>query len=713
MHRPPTSEIAMLPPLPASDNRPSLADRVAAARRRRFVGRVEERSWLEGALASADPPFAVLFVHGPGGIGKTMLLGEYRRIAEETGYRTITIDGHACEPSPPGFLGAVARVLGPTDPAGCMAALARQDRLALLIDTYEMLQPLDGWLRNDFLPRLPASAVTVVAGRNAPDPRWRTSPGWADLVEVQALRNLNPAESRTYLASRGVPDDSHDSVLGFTHGHPLALSLAGDVATRSQAPFEPSQQPDVIAALLEHLIEHVPSPLHRQALELCSHARVTTESLLARVFGDDQAYTLFTWLHGLSFMEHGQGGIFPHDLARDVLSANLRWRHPERFREVHQQVHDYHVDRIRSTQGREQFHELYNLMFLHRDNPSWQQFAQTDRYGHEYLEPATEREHETILEMIGHHEGRESAEVAAEWLRLQPEAFKVLRDLHGEITGMVALPMLDHYSQEDVGFDPIVLGALDLMKQHGPLLPGQEAFCLRWCMGREAYRTDATRTHFAMTAAPYPYTRPNLAWGIFPVPDLEYWRPIFEYLCFRHYPGAETRFAGRSWSYFGTNLLEMPIEAMDRVLTEREISLSPVLEPPVRGTVPALAVLSETDFRQAVRQALRDYHRADALTANPLSHSRLVMARSGGDPVEAMRSLLREATEGIDTGPRMRKLRDALYHTFIEPSRTQAAAAEVLNLPFSTYRRHLATAIDTATGELWRQELAAGTPQPR
>lgn len=73
--------------------------------------------------------------------------------------------------------------------------------------------------------------------------------------------------------------------------------------------------------------------------------------------------------------------------------------------------------------------------------------------------------------MIEHHEGREAAEVAAEWLRRQPEAFKVLRVIHGEITGMVALPMLDRYSREDVGFDPITVGALDLMARHAPCSP--------------------------------------------------------------------------------------------------------------------------------------------------------------------------------------------------------------------------------------------------
>jgi hypothetical protein len=686
---------------------PTLADRIAAARHRRFVGRATELAMFARAVDLPDPPFAVLFVHGPGGIGKSALLAEYRRVAEVAGRRTVAIDGRACEPSPPGFLAAIARELGLADPAEVLDALAAMDDLVLVIDTCEALRPLDGWLRNELLPRLPATALTVIAGRHPPDVAWRASPGWADLVAVQALRNLAPDESRDYLASRNVPDAAHPSVLAFTHGHPLALSLVGDVVARSDAPFAPDRAPDVVAALLDHFIEHEPSPRHRLALEACAHARVTTESLLARMFGEEDAARLFRWLCELSFIEHGQGGVYPHDLARDVLAANLRWRHPERFRQVHQQVHDYHIDRVRSTQGREQFQELYNLMYLHRDNPSWQRFAQTDRYGHEYLEPATPEDCPAILEMIEHHEGPEPAGIAARWIAEQPEAFKVLRDVHGEITGMVTTLMLGRYRGEQVAFDPLAAAALALVARHAPLRPGGEALCVRWCIGRDTYRTEATRTHFAMTSAPIVYTHRHLEWGLFPVPDPAYWEPIFDYLCFQRFPDADTRFAGRGWAWFGTHFRTMPIEQLDRILTEREISLSPVLEHPARRADAATAMLSEAEFRQAVRQALRDYHRAAELAANPLAQSRLVAERAGGDPVASVRDLLREAVEATDTGPRARPLRDALHHTYIAPSRTQEAAAELLDLPFSTYRRHLRAGIDRVSAELWRRELAA------
>jgi len=51
------------------------------------------------------------------------------------------------------------------------------------------------------------------------------------------------------------------------------------------------------------------------------------------------------------------------------------------------------------------------------------------------------------------------------------------------------------------------------------------------------------------------------------------------------------------------------------------------------------------------------------------------------------------------------KLYRAFYHTFIKPAASQEQAAEVIDVPFSTYRRHLQTAIERVTDALWRREL--------
>ena len=246
----------------------------------------------------------------------------------------VALDGREMAPSPAGFLGALRLALGqppgrPDAPAG-IEGLVWPRRPLLLIDTYEALAPLDPWLRDVLLPRLPQGALVVLAGRTAPPAAWRADPAWSELGRYLPLRNLPPRESRAYLRARGVPPAQHAAVLDFTHGHPLALSLVADLLRSEDGPgssagwragaggeraagmtFRPQDAPDVVRTLLERFVERVPGDLHRRALGVCAHARVTTEPLLAGVLGAEGAPGAFEWLRGLLVRRAGAGGALP------------------------------------------------------------------------------------------------------------------------------------------------------------------------------------------------------------------------------------------------------------------------------------------------------------------------------------------------------------------------------------------------------------------
>ena len=68
-------------------------------------------------------------------------------------------------------------------------------------------------------------------------------------------------------------------------------------------------------------------------------------------------------------MEAGARGLFPHDLARDVIAADLRWRDPVAHERLHRRVHRHAVARVRATHGREHQQAVADLIFLHRGNP--------------------------------------------------------------------------------------------------------------------------------------------------------------------------------------------------------------------------------------------------------------------------------------------------------------------------------------------------------
>jgi hypothetical protein len=59
----------------------------------------------------------------------------------------------------------------------------------------------------------------------------------------------------------------------------------------------------------------------------------------------------------------------------------------------------------------------------------------------------------------------------------------------------------------------------------------------------------------------------------------------------------------------------------------------------------------------------------------------------------------------VGTGVHGQELQRVLDRTFLHPAPSQEAAAEVLGLSFSTYRRRLAAAIDAVTDVLWAVEI--------
>ena len=75
-------------------------------------------------------------------------------------------------------------------------------------------------------------------------------------------------------------------------------------------PLELGAAPDVVGRLVESFLAGVPSPRHRLALDCVAHARLTTAGLMGSVFGEREGEELFSWLRGLSFMEHGPTACF-------------------------------------------------------------------------------------------------------------------------------------------------------------------------------------------------------------------------------------------------------------------------------------------------------------------------------------------------------------------------------------------------------------------
>lgn len=689
-----------------------LANRIVQARRAYFVGREAERALFQSALEAADPPFYVLNVFGPGGVGKTSLLQEYMALCEDCATPYVYLDGRDMEPNPVLFQSVLALNLGLAPTTSPIDHLAQQDRrFVLMVDTFEQLAPLDRWLRVEFLPKLPETVLTVLAGQEPPPLTWRTDPGWLALVRNLPLRNLTPEEGRAYLARRDVPADQHDNILEFTYSYPLALSLVAEEFTqRRDTRFESDLASDVVHTLLERLVQKVPGPAHRAALEACAILRVTNEPLLAAMLSLPDARELFEWLRSLSFVSASRDGLFPHDLVRNALVADLRWRNPDWYRVLHTRARDYFSDRLEQTFGIDQQRVLVDYVFLHRDNPVLRPFLdwqmRDSRLLSDILRPDDPPQ---ILAMVERHEGQESAALAAHWLDAQPQGFIVYRNEQDEAEGFLSMVAVEAATSEEQALDPAVKNVLHFAQTHAPLRPGERATLFRFWMHRQLYQAvSAVQSMAFISILQYYLTTPALALTFFACANPEFWTLLLAYANVTRL--AETDFVVGD-KHFGVYYHDWRIEpplAWLAVMAARELTTG--APPPASQPQQTLLVLSQPDFAAALHDALRDYLRPDLLAQNPLVRSRLVTKQAGNQEsldarVAVLRTALKDATTALQSTPRDNKFYRALYHTYFQPAPTQEAAAELLDLPFSTYRRHLKSGIDRVAEILWHAEL--------
>lgn len=329
-----------------------------------FVGRQEECQVFAGCLAGEAEEQQILNVYGPGGVGKSMLLDAFRRLAEDAGALHLYLDARDFPPSPEGFMDKLAQALGLPGGRGrpalgeCLRILheasARQP-VALTIDTYEEMGVLDCWLREAFLAQLPHRAVVIVAGRVPLRGLWQESPAWRQLVQPLSLAPFDLDLTREYLALHGVEDEPLvRGTWDFTRGNPLALSLAAALVGR-EGPAALAQAPDrpeVVSTLTGRWLREVPDDRLRALLEAAATVRRFDQDLLAQLTRSAVAPGDFDRLTALSFVRPGPAGWTLHDLVRATISRELRWRSPAAFRAMRQQALGYYA-RLATLPGSE------------------------------------------------------------------------------------------------------------------------------------------------------------------------------------------------------------------------------------------------------------------------------------------------------------------------------------------------------------------------
>ena len=457
-----------------------MAHRLQEAAATQFVGRARERARLTSLLDLGSAP-AVVFVSGPGGIGKSVLVAATVAGLDRP---TITVDGRMVEPTPAGFLAALADGVGSApfqspDQAG--AEFDARGISVLVVDSYERLNLLDAWLRNELLPALPADSTTLVVGRRPTNVAWRTATGWRQLLAELVVGELTNDDADALVAQRGLSADAASRVRHFGRGHPLALGLAAEAVAR-HAELHLSEGPpgEVIEALFEVLVDDL-DPAERRTVEAASILRRVTRPLLTAVLDPDAQDVDAAWrtLRELPFTSVTRIGLEFDPLARNVIAGGLEIREPGFVAEVRRRAARAALPDAATGRSWDATADLLNLV----QNPVIRNSYLPPGDQPHPVEPAVRDDRDAILSITEQYDDHDGVVAIEHWWNAHPEGFVVARGSVGEVTAYSVVVRLSELDRQLAQSDPVVAAVLIHRRKH-PLPPTAEALLHRRALGR-------------------------------------------------------------------------------------------------------------------------------------------------------------------------------------------------------------------------------------
>jgi hypothetical protein len=428
---------------------------------------------------------------------------------------------------------------------------------------------------------------------------------------------------------------------------------------------------------------------------------------------------MFAWLRSLSIIEAGPRGLYPHDIARDTLGAELRWRHPEHWAEIHRRAGAAYRRQFYAVPPDQQQQVLVEYVFLHRDNPILGPFVTDSAESGMDLRalvatPADAGERDVVVDMVARQEGLASAQFAEYWMERQPGSMLLVRGPDGEVLGLVCTLILDRVSDDDRRRDPAVDGVCRLLDQRGGLGEGETAGFFRFWMQREGYQElGPVQLFITLHFVRYYLSTRGLAFSFVYYADPDLWAGICAYGDMVRLPEADFAVGDHRYGVYGHDWRRTPPLAWLELLGERELTggTGPSQEP--APSARPIRRLTDEEFAAAVKAALVGLGRATGLRESPLLDAPLVASRVSPDADERargkeLRARIEAAAAQLEASPRDRRGFRAVHHTYLQPAPTQAAAAELLDLPPTTYRRHLSLGIARITELLRQDDLDAG-----
>ncbi len=623
------------------------------ARAPRLIGREVELGRIAEALRSRH--CAGVFVHGAGGVGKTALLRQAAEAAvREGGFAVTWLDGRDIAPAPDELEDALAGAR--TDP-----------KPLIVIDSFEHVESLGGYLRRALVPSLPPGAAVLIGSRRAPGPEWQPREADGGFAAL-GLRPLDSAGSIELLRRLGVTGDAAVEAGRWARGNPLALELGADSARRlgRVTALPERDRVELGAELVARLVESRLQGPHFATLTVAAIARVTTPDLLAATLTGADADAEWEWLRTRSFVEPRGEGVAPHELVREAIRAGVDREDPILERELRRRVADHLYERAAGPAGPLAIIDLAELA----DSPALRWGFSWEAAVHYRVDGVREGDLEIADRAL---EGRRHAAVWEGTRRIfeqAPEHVTVARDGEDRLCG-VTVTLTPATAARMALEDPILgprirhareLGRLDAVIWRDMVDlsrdPGGRLFGLLGMAGLLAASSSGPRHAYLPINPELPGAREfAAASNAHHVPELDVVigdEPVECHVI--------------DWGPGG-------LIAAQREHLYRELGLAP---PPRSSDAVVVSV-------EEVREALRNLHEPVKLARSPLA---------GGDSVreraESVRKALAEAVEGaFGDAPGEALTKTVLRRGYLEREASHEAVAEALHMSRAAYFRRL------------------------
>jgi AAA ATPase domain len=664
----------------------TFADRLQRLRRERFVGREAEAAHFARMLAGGAPP--VWLLHGPGGIGKSTLLQHLSQQAEGQGRLVLPLDARQLAATPAGWRQGLRAALqlaeGEALPAG----------LVLLVDGFEAIAALELWLRDEELPRFPADAVVLLAGRGLPDPRWQLDPGWQGLAAVTRLEPFSAEEALAFWQARLPGAAADDAALAQAQGHPLLLALLAEARRRgATGPGTGLDRGELLLGVLQRLAGlALTDAAERRAFDLLLVARSVNEALLADCVDAARAPTLWQTLAALPFVEQDERGLRVHDLVRERFAAAWLGRDAAAAASTHalREAVLHHLARhvgLLHGDGATQYLQDWFFVLGQTDSAPHIDHRHFETHYHDGLRRTEDAA--AVRALVAARFGPTVQAIAAHWLAHAPGGWLLTRRRDGSVAGAALLLELEALDEALLAADP----------------PALALKC--WVRAQRRPCGSVLLVRLNLDAAGDGLPNPTVTLGGLRMNVRTLLEPAAEWNLLVHHNRSEMAALYASFTRFNWHR-EAPELAFEQDgrgfgVFVRDLVAEPVPED-WRPARPVLGPgrLDEAAFRTALHEAWRQVQRDDLLATNPLLAGTATL-----DSPARLRGALQAAVQALAAHPRDLKFHHALRLTWLDPGATQERVAEELGLPFNTYRYHLARGEERVAQALWQAEQLA------